>query len=228
MRAKLEGLGNVRGNDFWQLKRQERQRDRAAIGEFVAASCAGDAERFAASIDLIEHTCFGWRRAMRAMVGKSCPKEFRRRFLGVWLKGGDHIRGEVDNDLVLIDALRAMLPRYTGKDKTLYRGDSAFNRKLRTYGLSWTAAREVGRGFASGLWQTFEGGSVLLQARVPKEAIICAPAHIDSRFTEEREYLVDRRLVPRVDVIERFPQRDLETEDAFIVAEWPAESSPGS
>jgi hypothetical protein len=55
-----------------------------------------------------------------------------------------------------------------------------------------------------------------------KEAIICAPAHIDSCFAEEREYLVDRRLVPRVDVIERFPQRDLEAEDAIIVAEWRA------
>ena len=39
----------------------------------------------------------------------------------------------------------ALLPAYTGPALTLYRGDSAWNRKRRTYGPSWSAAVELAR-----------------------------------------------------------------------------------
>jgi hypothetical protein len=181
-------------------------RERMAIKELAIAAHAGDAERFVAALEEIDGLG-RWRPAMRAIARKPCPEEFRRRFLNVYLSQGDHIRSEVDDDLVFIDALKSLLPHYTGKDQTLYRGDSAFNRKRRAYGLAWTASCDVARHYATGLWHTFEGGSVLLQAFVPKEAIICAPALIDDRYADQ-EYLVDRRQLRCVRVIERFTQAE--------------------
>jgi hypothetical protein len=95
-----------------------------------------------------------------------------------------------------------------------YRGDSAWNRRRRTYGLSWTASREIAAGFAQGIWQTFDGGSVLLETDAPTAAVMCAlhlhPKALDLRDYEEAEYLVDRRWLKKVCVIERFPQKKIQ------------------
>jgi hypothetical protein len=190
--------------EFLERRREVHQREHAAISEFVSAACAGDAERFLSSLKALDCVRAGWRRAMRAMAGKSCSKEFRRRFLACWVYDGDGIRSVVNDDLVLVDALKAMLPRYTGRGRTLYRGDSAFNRRRRTYGLSWTTSRDVGLGFAQAASRLYTSGTVLLQVHAPKEAIICAPMHNDNRYGE-MEYLVDRRRLRDVRVLERVP-----------------------
>ena len=90
------------------------------------------------------------------------PNEFRERFLrGPWLVEGDHIRSEVSDDLILLDGLWSLLPRYRGPALILFRGDSMYNRQRRTYGVSWTESIEVARQYAErGLWRTFKGGSV--------------------------------------------------------------------
>jgi hypothetical protein len=132
-------------------------------------------------------------------------REVLRRFvlLHTWRWHGDHLRSEVNDDLVLTAALRVLLPRYTGPGLTLYRGDSALNRRRRTYGLSWSASVVTAANFARGPWRSFTGGSVLLRAPVPPEAIVCATAlHGDEH--DEAEYLVDRRYLRRVDVIKRY------------------------
>ena len=58
------------------------------------------------------------------------------RLYHTWCHHGDHIRQSVNNDILLIDALRKLLPPYRGGDKLLYRGESAENYKRGTYGLS--------------------------------------------------------------------------------------------
>lgn len=96
-------------------------------------------------------------------------------FLKKWLRSGDAIRSSVNCDLVLLRALRRLLPAYAGGDMVLYRGDSAFNRRRRTYGMSWSASELVADGFAQGIWRSCQGGSVVLRADVPAGAILCAP-----------------------------------------------------
>jgi hypothetical protein len=49
------------------------------------------------------------------------------------------------------------------------------------------------------------GGSVVLETLAPPNAIICAPALLDDRYAEE-EYIVDRRRLTLVKVIDRFPR----------------------
>jgi hypothetical protein len=104
-----------------------------------------------------------------------------------------------------------VLPPYKGPAITLYRGDGARNRQRRTYGLSWTSNPDVAEAFAKGLYRNSMGGSVILQADVPAEAIIChVAADADHDRYDEAEYLVDRRRLGRVKVIERLAQREHE------------------
>jgi hypothetical protein len=74
----------------------------------------------------------------------SAPVELRTRFVAAWIESGDHIRCEIGDDPVLIDGLRALLPPYVGDPVRLYRGDSAWNRRRRTYGVSWTTNIDCG------------------------------------------------------------------------------------
>jgi len=50
---------------------------------------------------------------------------------------------------------------------------------------------------------------VLLKTEAPAEAVICSPMIVNDGYGEQ-EYLVDRRRLSRVDVVERFPQREPE------------------
>ena len=122
---------------------------------------------------------------------------------------GDHVRQDVNNDLALADALRVLLPPHLGPAVTLYRGESAWNRRRRKYGLSWSATAEVARQYASsGTYRTFAGGAVLLETFARPEAIICAPLMHDDRYSEQ-EYLVDRRRLRAVMVLERYSRPPL-------------------
>ena len=59
--------------------------------------------------------------------------------------------------------------------------------------------------FATGLDQMSEGGSVLLETFAPASAII-ATTHAIGDHYNEREFLLDRRLLDDVRVVRRFPQ----------------------
>jgi hypothetical protein len=143
--------------------------------------------------------------AFRAVAEHSAPMEFRNIFSRVWQLDGDHIRSEVNDDRILIEGLRVLLPPYTGDARQLYRGDSMWNRRRRSYGLSWTTELEIARGFANNK-QTSKGGGVVLSTLAPALAIISAPGLDHERFGAKNEYLVDRRRLKSVEVIERFSQ----------------------
>jgi hypothetical protein len=64
------------------------------------------------------------------------------------------------------------------------------------------------------MWRTSDGGSVLLEAFAPREAIVCAPGLLDDRYGEQ-EYVVDRRLLKAITVIERFSQMTINELDAM-------------
>jgi hypothetical protein len=188
-----------------ELVADRRREERAAVRSFVEAIKTANAESLGAAIDAVDKQS-AWDAAMRAIVNVPCPSaDFRHRLLNLWLRSGDHLRGEVNDDLVLAKALRSILPPYDGPPLTLYRADSARNRSRRTYGLAWSASKDVARGFAVDLWRASQGGSVLLETQAPAASIICAPALINDCYGEQ-EYLVDRKFLCSVKVIERFSQ----------------------
>lgn len=183
-----------------------RRPERHVVRDFVEAVCTGNAELLLKCVEALEAN-MQWRAAMRAVANsRGAPDDFRKSLLALWVRDGDHLRQEVNDDLALADGLRAMLPPYTGPAITLYRGESARNRQRRTYGLSWSATVEVARTFtATGKYRTYAGGSVLLETLAPTEAIICAPVIHNDRYGEQ-EYLVDRRRLRSVRVLERYRQ----------------------
>jgi hypothetical protein len=71
--------------------------------------------------------------------------------------------------------------------------------------MSWSENQVVAESFAGGVWRTFSGGSVVLRAEVPLQAIIAKVPAADDEYGEE-EYLVDRRYLGKVSVVRRLPQ----------------------
>lgn len=188
---------------------ESRRKDRAVVREFIDSIRANDLERFSECLEPLESRGM-WCGAMRAVSSEpNVSREFRDGFLRLWIRSGDHIRQEIGDDLILASGLRALLPPYDGPGLRLYRGEGASNRSRRTYGLSWTSDCDIAAAFAQGLVQTSHGGSVLLSATAPREAIICAPALLNDRY-QETEYLVGRRLLKNVKVLQRYPQITIE------------------
>jgi hypothetical protein len=190
-------------HDFWT---EHTRRQQEAVRGFIAAFRSADMERLLDAFRAMGHS-LPWAKLMRAVAKSPVPPErFRQFFLDHWRHNGEHIRQEVGDDLLLADALRVMLPSYTGPAITLYRGDGFRNRKYRTYGLSWSRDVEIARGFAEDwFWRTTLGGSVLLEATAPADAIICEVSNADDSYGEH-EIIVDRRRLRTVKVIKRFTQ----------------------
>jgi hypothetical protein len=188
--------------------REQNQFERRVLDGFEAALRSADLQAIGDSFGTIEGVYFGWKRAFRrAAKLDALPANVRSAFLRIWVHHGDHIRSEVNDDLVLIRGLRRLLPTYRGaRPLTLYRGESVYNWKRRTYGLAWSGKSDVAHGFAEkGLYRTFEGGSVLLKVVAPPQNIICTVTPRYDRYTEQ-EYLVDRRGLKGVTAVQRYHQ----------------------
>jgi hypothetical protein len=177
---------------------------------FVEAAVAGDAERMLSAATRLEFGDVygaGWQHAMRATSRlDSVPRRTREVFLRLYIRSGDHIRQETGDDLVLIKGLRVLLPPYCGTAKlNLYRGQGALEPRKRSYGISWSASREVAESHAQGLWRHCRGGSVVLQTLAAPDAVISRIGHDEDRYGEA-EYLVDRRRLRRVFILEEYSQ----------------------
>jgi hypothetical protein len=148
----------------------------------------------------------GWPRAMRRIAGlNGAPPEIREYFLKAWLDNGPHIRQETGDDILLTRALRVLLPPYVGPPVTLYRGESAWNRRHRTYGLSWSAVEEVADRYAQRARAMYKD-SVVLRVDAPSKAILCTYVTTDSDLHTEQEYILDRRFIKGVTVLRRCGQ----------------------
>jgi hypothetical protein len=138
------------------------------------------------------------------------PDSSRELVLSLWIRSGDGWRDDVNNDLLLIDVLRNLMPPYRGGEIRLFRGDSVFNRRRRTYGMAWTSDPVVAESFADSRALMYQDGGVLLETFAPPNAIICVPHdHIEDEWhAGEAEYLVDRRRLGEVRVVKRYPGCD--------------------
>jgi hypothetical protein len=189
------------------LRNDERRQHRAVLEAWRIAILSGDETTIDQAFVAVAHRYLLRRAFLVAARLPEIPADTRQHMAWRWCKDGDSIRDQVNSDLVLIAGLRALLPHYTGPGLMLWRGDSWFNRRRRTYGMSWTSKRDVAERFAAGPYRTFTGGSVILEASVPAAAIICdLDRHLSANMRGEREFLIDRRRLGRVHVVERFGQ----------------------
>jgi hypothetical protein len=182
--------------------RERHRQERDAIDAFVISAQTGDAARFEKSFELMDLSGT-WRRAFRALIRSGqVDDSIKPVFTEAWLRTGDRMSGQVGDVLVFVSALRLFLPAYEGPALKLLRGDSFWNWELRSYGASWSADRDVAKSDALQAWRVRLGGSVILQASAPPEAIVFAPA---SGHANEQRHVVDRRLLHEVTMVERLP-----------------------
>jgi hypothetical protein len=206
MRAYLAEVATPEHAALARARNKQRQAaETQTVREAVQAITDGDCARLTALLGKLE---FLWKDVFRRLVriAPAVGPDMRAVFLRIWIRWGDSMRDRVGDDLLLVRALRLLLPAYDGPGLTLYRGESAANRRWRNYGLAWSREQGVGDGYARGIWQTFEGGSVLLKTMAEPQAIICAPMLHDNGYGED-EYLVDRRFLGTVTVLARYSQR---------------------
>jgi hypothetical protein len=109
-------------------------------------------------------------------------------------------------DVILLDVLAKMLPGYSGPPIELFRGERGSNHEARTYGPSWTSKRNVAEMFARGLNCCPQTGGVLLRTEAPANAVL-APPNDHSHYLGELEYVVDRRALNWIEVLESFLPR---------------------
>jgi hypothetical protein len=96
-----------------ELIAEDRRREREMITAIREGIRDADPERFTVGIELAEqHVAHGWRQIMLAI--RRCPPPtaaFRRWFRDeVWLRNGDHLRDKTNDDALLADALRVLMP----------------------------------------------------------------------------------------------------------------------
>lgn len=137
-------------------------------------------------------------------VVPSPPLDSKVAFHSAWITQGLGVRDDFSIDPLLPAVLTNLLPGYSGPATELFRGDRWSNHEAATYGPSWSSKRSVAEMFARGLNRCPETGGVVLRTLAPAHAILAGPTrglHMD----EEAEYIVDRRQLEEVEVIERFP-----------------------
>lgn len=202
-------------NEWADIARKERREAKAVADKFLRAAETNNFDLVAESLEALDESFDSlqkrdfWKRVLRQH--RTVHPDFRSSFLAIWEAGGDHLRDLIDDDLLLLNLLHRFLPPYTGPDVELFRGETAWNRRRRTYGMSWSADREAATCFALDLRSSGDGGSVLLRTMAPSDAIICAPHVLGARRAAEAEYIVDRRRLTDVTVLERFDKRPLPT-----------------
>jgi hypothetical protein len=105
----------MRSHEIRERIREQNQFERRVLDGFEAALRSADLHAISDSFGAIEGVCFGWKRAFRrAAKLNGLPANVRSAFLRVWVRSGDHIRSEVNDDLILIRGLRRLLPAYQG------------------------------------------------------------------------------------------------------------------
>lgn len=167
----------------------------------------GDIDAFTAALEAARYEP-GLAPALRQIARMEKPPSaaFRRAVRDFLIRSGDILREETGNDLILVEALRVLLPPYRGGSLRVYRGDSAWNRRRRTYGYSWSLELNVADEFAAKEeWRRHLGGSVVLEADAPPEAIVSViPESAD--LGKEREVVIDRRRLGAVRLVHRYAQ----------------------
>lgn len=122
-----------------------------------------------------------------------------------WTIRGFRHRAEIQDDDLLIRALRRVFRPYDGPNVVLYRGERASEIEAGRLGLNWSPSQEVAKMFASGLCTTYGSHGVLLTAIAEGSAIITGPNDHSANWLREFEHIVDPRMLTDVREVARFP-----------------------
>lgn len=147
-----------------------------------------------------------WVSAIRYMIGniELFPFDADKMHM-LWVVNGGHIRRRVCNDQLVLSWLKLILPKYTGEELLLYRGECQFLYEQGLIGFCWTPEKSVAEQFARGL-NAIESGGVLLSAKVAPEAILSAPNNHSANWLREYEYTCDPNKIGAIEVLQKYPK----------------------
>jgi hypothetical protein len=191
--------------EIWTLVSEERRKERNAGKAFLVGLQSENMETVVRATEILRYSIWGqFHSALRnAARIKGISESFRHTLLDFCLENGDSLRTAARHDFLLLDFYRAVLPKYRGPSVTIYRGATLSERCNRTYGLSWTTNIQVARSFAERNAERTRDDGVVLRTVASRTSLICAPAQLNNRFGED-EFVVDRRKLKVVEVVERF------------------------
>jgi hypothetical protein len=181
---------------------ERNRRRKAAIKGLALGAMQGDLRLFYESSSEASSHYDARRVALRLLrrTDQAVHPVVQTYFAENWGHMADKWRSSINDDRLLLDTLRLLLPPYTGPAIVVYRGDASARERDGTYGFCWSGDKEVARQHAKfDFWRGCEGGSVLVEAYAPAEAVI----HLLGDRTEE-EYVIDRRRLRDIRVLERF------------------------
>ena len=147
-------------------------------------------------------------KAQKIIKESSISPEYKTSFHAYWTVAAHQIRGQISNDKLLVSMLSIALPKYTGPNTLLYRGENLFRWKSGNLGFCWSSNIETVKMFARGLNATKTGG-ILLKCYVPSKAILAGPSE-HSNYLGESEFTVNPYGIPRgiITVVETYPHSD--------------------
>ena len=141
--------------------------------------------------------------AQAVVVGEQRALSSEEDFGTYWIEAGHRIREQVADDELLTRMLRQLFLPYRGGPVTLYRGENLGRWQAKNVGFSWTEDPAVARMFGQGLNATRTGG-VLLRGVFQPASIICGP-NSHSNYLQERQFTVDRSMMPSLELLEKYP-----------------------
>lgn len=160
----------------------------ACLTEFRGALLANDDSAAMACMRAMDRLgC--WHEAFESLItGPHVGKISGESLLRFWTTYGFHIADSMQGDPLLIDAMKRLLPRYTGAGLVLYRGEDAERYRRRAFGMSWTTQIDTARMFA----RRRDPPGAVLRLDASAAIILCGPTD-HSRYLDEHEYLIDTR-----------------------------------
>jgi hypothetical protein len=136
-----------------------------------------------------------WHETFAQLINNPSPRtDLGRDLLSLWNKFGTFVADGLKSDRIFVDALKYLVPAYSGPALTLYRGESGVRHRERIYGLSWSTERVRAEAFAH-RHRPEEGVVLMIEEALPK--IIVAKV-VGYFFQCEGEYIVDPRLIESV------------------------------
>src|SRR5215469_1401593 len=105
---------------------EEMRREFKAEHDFVDAIAREDVNACIKAIEVLRRGTHGaLRRALISVTTTASPSDhFREQMLGIYFMFGGSLRNALRNEWLFLDFLRAMLPRYGGPMRTLFRGET--------------------------------------------------------------------------------------------------------
>ena len=124
---------------------------------------------------------------------------FKDEFYKFWIERGMFVRKQINNDELLRNLLRKLLPPYQGEEITLYRGENIKDYRKNRIGFCWNSDLKIAKRFSTR--NAYNNSKLILSGRFDKDSII-TKIHSQDDYMDESEYIIDPFKITNITIIE--------------------------